>query len=175
MADTFNINLTEVEQLATRMKSLPDVLTQRIRLELQDGAQAIASEAIQRSPGNNGILRNEIGYEKEDDLNFVVFSNALYSAYVEFGTRANVDIPPGLEAYAAQFIGSPGASSLSAKEAIFEWCRQRGIDEKAWYAIYVTLLTNGGQPHPFFFPAVNRILPIITNRITEVLLENAFQ
>lgn len=175
MANAFSIDLTQIRAVVSRLKDLPQHLTELVDAELNDGAEAIAAEAKQRAPGDQGLLRNEIGAQKIGTLAYEVYSNALYSAFLEFGTRANVDIPPGLEEYAAQFIGSAGATALTAKDAIFAWCERKGIDKSAWYAIYITLLTKGGKPHPFFFPAVNRILPIIINRITKVLSEDAFK
>lgn len=175
MPDAFNIDLSDFNGLADRLKDLPDRLVQLVDAELADGCEAIAAEAKQRAPADDGILRTTIGVDKLAPMQYNVFSNALYSAYVEFGTRANVSIPPGLEDYAAQFMGpSSSTSSLGAKEAIFNWCEHKGIEKSAWYAIFITIMTKGGQPHPFFFPAVNRILPIIVNRVLRVLVSDAF-
>lgn len=171
----FTIDIKGLDALRGRLRDMPATLARVVDKELEDGCQSIVAEAKQRAPVDQGILVNEIGFQKVNDLAYAVYSNALYSAYVEFGTRANVSIPPGLEEFASQFIGSPGASSLSAKEAIFAWCKRMGIDPKAWYAIYITLMVSGVKPHPFFFPAVNRILPIMINRITKTLVQEAFK
>lgn len=175
MAKAFSIDLSSFERLASRLKDVPDNLQEMIDQELRKGCEEIAVEARIRAPADDGFLQNGIGVDQLGPMSYNVFSNQLYSAYVEFGTRANVQIPDGLEEYAAQFIGSPGASALSAKEAIFIWCDHKGIDKKAWYAIYITLMTKGGKPHPFFFPAVYRILPIIVNRILQRLTTDVFQ
>lgn len=167
--------MSQVDAIRTRMKDIPAYLAEIIDGEYEAGAADIAAEAKQRAPGNFGILKNEIGYEKTADMDYEVFSRTMYSAYVEFGTRTQVYIPTGLEEYAAQFIGSPGATNLSAKEAIFLWCKEKGIEESAWYPIFVTLMTKGQKPHPFFFPAVDRQLPLIVNRIVKALVNDAFK
>lgn len=158
-----------MDALKNRLKTAPETIRKAVGIELSDGAQAIAAEAKQRAPGDQGILRQEITAQKIDDLTYEVISGAEYSPYVEFGTLSKVQIPPELEEYAAQFKGSAGASSLSLKEAIFNWCARKGIDKEAWYPIYISIMTNGVKPQPFFFPAVNRITPIIINRVEKVL------
>lgn len=175
MAEFFNIDLTELEAFMHRIKELPGVYFERIDQELSDGAENIAAEAKQRAPGDTGFLRQGIGAEKISPLSYRVYSRQLYSAYVEFGTRLNVSVPPGLESFAIQYIGSPGSTILGAKEAIFAWCARKGIDKKAWYAIYITLMTKGAEPHPFFFPAVNRQLPIIKNRVLKAVTEGLYK
>ncbi len=175
MGDRFGIDLSSMEKFRQRMQNLPEVLVQKVDAELAAGAYDIAAEAIQRAPGDVGFLRQGIGAEKNGPLNYTVFSRVLYSAYVEFGTRANVDIPPGLEEFAAQYIGSVGATALGAKEAIFAWCARKGIDQKAWYAIYISLMVNGVTPKPFFFPALNRQAPLIYNRVIKTLTEDVFK
>lgn len=166
------IQIKGISELLARLKAAPANLTAAISAELQDGAQAIAAEAKQRAPADQGILRNEIGASKTNDLSFQVFSGASYSPFLEFGTLSKVDIPAGLEEYAAQFKsgGLTGVgSSLTLKEAIFAWCSRQGIDEKLWYPIYVSIAVNGIHPQPFFFPAVDRQSPIIVKRVEDAL------
>lgn len=176
MANDFDIQIKGIAELTSKFANLPAELYQAIDQILNDGTQAIAAEAKQRAPGNVGFLRNQIGAEYMGPLKYQVFSGASYSAFVEFGTRAKVVIPAGLEEFAAQFKGdfasgtySEGGSELTAKEAIFAWCQQKGIDKELWYAIYVSIMINGIEPQPFFFPAVNRILPIIQDQITKAV------
>lgn len=162
-------------ELRRRLQAVKVTLPATISAELQDGANAIAAEAKQRAPGDQGILRNLISAAKIDPLQFEVVSGAEYSPFLEFGTGAKVSIPPGLEEYAAQFKGDFASgtysegSGLTAKEAIFAWCERQGIEKELWYAIYVSVMTNGINPHPFFFPAVNRITPIIIDRVNKAL------
>lgn len=165
---TFNINVKGATELYARLGAAAAKLQKVIDQELKDGAEAIAAEAKQRAPGDQGILRNEISASRISALRYSVSSNAIYSAYVEFGTRSLVQVPAGLEEYAAQFKGG-GFSSLSAKEAIFNWCKRKGIPKKAWYAVYLKVMIVGTKPQPFFFPAANRIKPIIIDRVERAI------
>jgi hypothetical protein len=171
MPSRFDIDLGDFNHIYER---LHDLLT-LCDAEISDGCNQIAAEAKDRAPANDGILRNEIGTNQLSIANYEVFSNAYYSAYVEFGTRTLVAIPPGLEEYAGQFQGpSSSTSSVSAKDAIEAWCKAKGIDEDEWEGIYIFIMVKGIHPHPFFFPAVNRILPIIVNRVLRALVSSAF-
>jgi HK97 gp10 family phage protein len=171
-------NVPVIQGMAELRKRLQDAATNLPRLvglELKDGANAIAAEAKQRAPGDQGILRNLISVREVSPTVFEVVSGADYSAFVEFGTGEKVQIPPGLEEYAAQFKGDFASgtysegSGLTAKEAIFAWCQRKGIDPKLWYPIYVSIMIHGTQPQPFFFPAAERITPIIIDRVEKVL------
>lgn len=162
-------------ELRQRLSQADANITAVVATELQDGAQSIAAEAKQRAPGDQGILRNLIGAVKVDPLNWEVVSAAEYSPYLEFGTGQYVSIPAGLEEYAAQFKGnfSSGTYSegggLTFKEAIFAWCERHGIDKELWYAIYISVAVHGIHPQPFFFPAAQRLTPIIIDGVTKAL------
>lgn len=161
--------------LLARLQAAPQNITSAVSAELADGAKSIAGEAKQRAPADQGILRNLISVNKVDVLNFEVVSGASYSAYIEFGTGEHVDIPAGLEEYAAQFQGNftAGAYSeggeLTFKEAIFAWCKRKGIDKGRWYAIYVSIGLHGSPAHPFFFPAAQRQTPIIVSQVEKAV------
>lgn len=176
MAKPFKIVIDGMADLRSELQDLPAQIFQLIDAALHEGANAIAAEARQRAPADDGILRDTIRYDKTGDLEYTVTVGALYAPFVEFGTREKVEIPAGLEEFAAQFKGdfasgtySEGSSALTAKEAIFEWCLHKGIDKNLWYPIYVSIMIHGINPHPFFFPAVYRILPIITDQIQKAV------
>lgn len=166
---TFPIQIQGLDALLKRLQDAPQELVTNIDAELDDGAKQIAKLAKVQAPSNNGTLRQGIDSEKVAAMDYSVFSNAEYSAFMEFGTGTYVDIPPGLEEYAAQFKGGGGSGVLSAKEAIFQWCKQKGIDEKAWYAIYITIMTNGVHPHPFFFSALGAKEKTIIDNVTKAI------
>ena len=163
------VQIQGMDALLNRLNNIPGKVTSAVKAELADGAQAIAGEAKQRAPGDQGFLQLEIGTADIDALHYQVFSGAEYSPFVEFGTLGKVDIPAGLEDYAAQFKNSVEAGSLSFKEAIFAWCQRKGIDQKLWWPIFISIAVNGIEPHPFFFPAVARQTPIIIDRVTKAV------
>jgi|GEM_PF-900892 len=173
MAD--NPAIVGIDELRQRLYRAQDKLVRDVDRELRDGSQAIVAEAKQRAPGDQGTLRQQIDYHQVEALRYEITSNAEYSPYIEFGTMEKVRIPDGLEEYAAQFKGNfasglySEANGLTAKEAIFAWCQRKGIDEKLWYPIYVSIMVHGITPQPFFFPAFNRISPIINDRVQKVV------
>jgi len=170
-----NPDIVGLTELQRKIYRLQDRLVRDVERELADGAQSIAAEAKQRAPGDQGTLRQQISSRKVDATLYEVTSNAEYSPYVEFGTMEKVQIPPGLEEYAAQFKGNFASGlyteggGLPAKEAIYAWCKRKGIDQELWYPIYVSIMIHGVTPQPFFFPAYERIKPIIINRVQKLL------
>jgi phage gpG-like protein len=80
-------------------------MQKEIEMEIKASAQMIERNAVRDVPGDQGFLRNGITHFKSGNLQFDIVSNAEYSAYVEFGTGALVDVPEGLESYAIQFKG----------------------------------------------------------------------
>lgn len=164
----FDINISGLKELEAKLAKAETNIRDRVDVALLEGATGIATDAKLNAPGDQGILHGEIGWARRGELKFEVFSHAIYSAYVEFGTRTKVSIPPGLEEFAQQFKNLPGGS-LGVKEAIFAWCKRKGIDPKAWYSIFISIMVKGTEPHPFFFPAVAKWRPIIIENVTKEL------
>lgn len=164
------ITIEGLEGLRAKLKGLPTAITKGVDIELKSGAEAIAGDAKVNAPKNTGLLASQIGSEGSD-LNYNVFSNSEISAYEEFGTGTRVSIPPGLEEYAAQFKGSGNSGGLTAKAAIYEWCRLKGIEPEAWFSIYISIMVTGINPHPFFFSAKARQEEQIIKRVQNALNE----
>ena len=79
-----------------KLNEIPSLIRQAA-LNIQDTAK-------KNAPRDEGRLRDSItatgsGLEAE------VFTNVEYAAYIEFGTGTMVDVPSGMEDYAAQFKG----------------------------------------------------------------------
>lgn len=165
----FTFKLKGFEQLQRRLKELPKELQNKVAGELEDGAKRMVQGAKRDAPGDQGLLRGEITHFAVGPLTFMVVSGADYSGYVEFGTRSRVQIPAGLEEYAAEVKLQKGISSLSAKEAIYGWCKRKGIDPKLWFPIYRSLMTKGMHPHPFFFKQLARVEPEIIKNVQRIL------
>lgn len=167
----FPVSIQGLDTLLAKLNGMPVAVTKSVDIELKDGSEQMAGIAKTQAPGNTGSLRQGIGSEKEADLDYNVFSNVEYSAFVEFGTGTHVEVPPGLEEYAAQFKGTGTSGALSAKDAIYAWCKDKGIDPKAWYAIYVSIMVNGIHPQPFFFSAKAIQEPKIIKGVEDALKE----
>lgn len=168
MARGFDIKIEGLDKLTKKIQQLPATMRKNIGAEIGFAAHEMADLAKVDAPADQGTLRQEITFKKINELNYEYISQAGHSGFVEFGTRTKVQIPSGLQEYADVIIKS-ASSSLSAKEAIFAWCKRKGIDEKAWYAIYLSVMRVGINPHPFFFKQVDRVKPSLIANIKKVV------
>jgi hypothetical protein len=163
-----NVTLKGFGELQAKLDQAIKTLPAEIEAELEVAGQEVRDLAITAAPADQGILREGIQSVKTGSLAVSVFSNALYSGYVEFGTKSNVQIPAGLEDVAIQLKGA-SVSSLSAKEAIFNWCKRKGIDKRLWYPIYIKIMVKGIKAHPFFFRQLDVVRPNLLNNIKNIL------
>lgn len=116
-------------------------------------AKEIVLDARNFAPKDKGKLAQSIDDEKVSKLVQKVVVNSPYGAYVEFGTGKKVSIPNDLKEQADKFRGGRGGSFEDGLQAIKDWCRSKGIDEKAAYPIFISILNNGIQPQPYLYPA----------------------
>lgn len=139
------VQIGGIDGLLQKLRSLPQQITDSVGAEIQVGAQRIAAEAKAAAPGDQGFLRNMIGAVKIDALTWEVYSGAIYSPYVEFGTGAQVEIPAGLEDFAAQFQGkSPDGGDIGDfVNVMIDWVRrhleyfaEQQYDEESGAVIY---------------------------------------
>jgi HK97 gp10 family phage protein len=117
-------------------------------LEVQNEAKSLA-------PVNYGRLRSSITTQRAtpSSIEAITYVNADYAPFVEFGTKGKVEIPAGLEAYAAQFKGSGAGGFDKLLEDIEDWCRRKGIDQSAAFPIARKIAREGIKAQPFLFPA----------------------
>ena len=76
MADGMKIVIDGMRGLEDLVKDLPANIFQLVHQEIQDGAEAIAAEAKQRAPVNDGILKNMITVDYDGPMSFTVSSRA---------------------------------------------------------------------------------------------------
>lgn len=150
MSKSFNISVEGLAGLQTSLKNYSRAVQQQVEFEIQESANNIVNRAVADAPVDQGLLKNQITSFQSGALTFDVVSPTDYAPYIEFGTRKRVQVPAELQSVAAQFKGSR-SSAVTARKAIFEWCRRKGIDEKLWFPIYRSIMTNGIRPQPYFF------------------------
>lgn len=160
-----------LSEMVANIKVLPKKLQKEIEFEIQDSARRMVKNAVKDAPVDQGILRKEIGEFKFKELTWMVVSQAAYSGFIEFGTKTRVRIPPGLEDEAAKIKAQKGIGSLSAKEAIFNWCSRNGIEKSAWYPIYIAIMVRGIHPKPFFFKQIAIEEPVLIKKVQAVINE----
>lgn len=121
---------------------------------VQSTADRVVLEAKRLAPANLGKLRQSIGKE-EEAKGFVarIYAGERYSAYVEFGTGTYVNVPSELQALAIQYKGQKNGNFEQFLQAIRDWCRNKGIEEKASWVIAMSILRKGVRPQPFLYPA----------------------
>jgi hypothetical protein len=160
MAGGFGIRVQGLDTAIQQMKGAGKKVTTEADGLFRSAANLFVRRAIQAAPADRGFLRTHISAEQLGTMKWAVVSSEDYSAYMEFGTGQYVQVPAGLESYASQFRGK-GQSGGKVRELIYEWCRRKGIDKGAWWFIYVSIMTKGVRPHPFFFiqgPVVGEVL-----------------
>ena len=165
-----SINIKGWKEYEKKLSEASNDLKLLADLGASTSADYIANRARNKAPLNDGNLIKSINQEGSNGV-YKVNVSADYAAYVEFGTRRKVQIPAGLEDYAAQFKGSTGRSGEEAKKAIYEWCRKKGIAEDKWWAVYIGIMTKGIKAQPFLFPSVDEEEPKFFERLKK-LLEN---
>ncbi len=162
------VQLKGFDELQKRLERAVREFPKEVDAELNLSANQMRNGAIRDAPADQGILRAEIQVTKQSQLNYGLFSNALYSGYQEIGTKSKVQIPAGLESVAAEIKGG-GHSSLSAKVAIFNWCKRKGIEQRFWYPIYIKIMVTGIKPHPFFFKQIEIEKPNLIRNVSNLL------
>lgn len=165
---SFTVDIKGFDGFAERMKSASEKVFAEVDAEIGASIKQMELGAKQDAPKDQGLLVNEISSFQEQPLVWQLVSAASYSAFVEFGTKSHVVIPPWLEAEAAKFRGQAGGT-LGAKQAIFNWCKRHGIDPKFWYPIFIKIMVQGIRPHPFFFKQLDAEKPNLINRLQQIM------
>lgn len=150
MAKGVRLEVKGLKKIQDKFKKIPQYVVEEVDPVFALHANEYVNLAVASAPRDQGLLIQEINSYKEADLKYTIVSGAEWSAYIEWGTRTRVQIPPDLATYAAQFKGK-SVSGVDAKTAIYEWCRRVGIPEESWWSVFINIMTIGIHPHPFFF------------------------
>lgn len=186
----FSFNITGLGELRNRIAKAPDKIKREISAELKDSANKMRMRAIQDAPADNGILRAGIQVNEITKTNYGIFSNALYSGYIEFGTKRRVKIPSGLSNVAAELRGKGGGSFEDMLDFLTAWVKRKGIsgnysvkskrrlgnklrqaieDRQMALVIARSILRNGIRPQPFFFKQLDIERPVLIANIKNIL------
>lgn len=170
------LSIQGLPELLTRVGMLSHEVQQEVEGEIIDSVLRINGIQRRLAPVDQGGLRRNIGFERkqesEDSTAFYIFSNAEQSGYIEFGTRLRVSVPAYLVGIAEPMQGAGITSKLKAKEAIYGWCKRKGIEQRAWYPIFVAIMTVGIKPQPFFFQPFMDEQPKLLARIETIINQN---
>lgn len=148
------VSLSGIKGLEKAIKGKSEAMTKGISNEIQSSVIKINNDQKTTAPINYGALRSSLDWAKTSPLSFELVSKGAgssYAPYVEFGTGSKVKIPNGLEDVAAMYKGKKDGNFKQMIDDLKQWCRKKGIDEKAAYAIALKILRDGVRPQPFFF------------------------
>jgi hypothetical protein len=93
------------KELQQKLKGLPKEIENKVDREIKATVADINADQVARAPVDTSFLRKMTYWRPTGKMQYTLFSNAPYAAYVEFGTGALVNVPAGLEDYAIQFKG----------------------------------------------------------------------
>ena len=169
----FSFDIKGLDKVQKALQEKPAEAKKAIHTVLKDHVTEINEQQKRNAQGfqDRGSLWAGINFLPVDEINFVLFSQAPYSAFIEFGTRKKFRAIPEVDA--SQYKGSGGGGGQGLYNAILAWVKRKGIaygttfsvktrrkkggkaqdraEKQAAYAIYKSILVNGINPHPFFF------------------------
>ena len=170
----FTVSLSGMKELEGKLIKLTTALEKDVSNEINATALNIENQAKKLAPINLGQLRNSIALTKDSELTYTVAANASYSAYVEFGTGPQVNVPADFASYALQFKGKSGGKFKDMVEALTLWVKRKGIgngknDKGLAYVIALSILKKGMRPQPFLIPAYEMEKPKLIQRLNQLL------
>jgi hypothetical protein len=169
---SFSFDIKGLDTVQKALKAHPEKARKAIRGVLAEEVTTINREQVQAASRftDRGQIIKGIGWSAVDELNFILFSQAPYSAYLEFGTRKKFRPIAGIDA--GQYRGS-GGSTGKLYDAILAWVKRKGVahgttysvktrrkkggksqdkaERAAAFAIMKSIMVNGINPQPFFF------------------------
>jgi HK97 gp10 family phage protein len=170
----FIVSLSGMKELEGTLDKLTVALKKDVSDEINASALKIQSNAKKLAPVNFGQLRNSITLTKDSELTYTVSANASYSAYIEFGTGPQVNVPNDFQSYAQQFKGNSKGTFKDMVEALTLWVKAKGIgngknDKGLAYIIASSILRKGIRPQPFLIPAYEQEKPKLIQNIKNLL------
>lgn len=177
-----------------KLKKLSMEKLQEIEDEIKDSADRIMLDAKRQAPINESILRKSISKMQESPFEWTIVADSKHAAFMEFGTRTLVSIPPGAEEIAREaervyYSGNRGTIK-DMERAIRRWVKLKGIagtysvktrrrtgskatrqreDDSVVFLIMRKILKVGVKPQPFFYPAIQREVPILERKIKNII------
>jgi hypothetical protein len=169
---SFTFKVQGIEAIQKRFAKLDSAIQEEIVEEIRDFGYRVNTEQqaliSQYQAVDTGLLRQQTKTREIKD-GIVIFSNAEYSPFVEFGTGKQVKIPPELAAVAGSFRGYKRGDFKQFLANLRVWCKRHGIDERAAYPIAIKILNNGLKARPFFFPPYLRERPKLMQTLRKLL------
>jgi len=87
------IRVEQLEDVINFLERVPPRVWEKVDEQLEVGAGIVAEQARQLAPFRTGYLRSTIGFERQAPLHWIVYAEAHYAGFVEFGTSKMVARP----------------------------------------------------------------------------------
>ena len=148
-----------INKLINNIKKFGKEAEKDIDLTIQSVSTEIQANAKINAPINNGDLKQSILKEKtkDKDLSYSIYVGGVaksYGVYVEFGTGKQVSVPAELSELASELRKKDNKGSFDkGLQSIRDWCKNKKIDEKLAYPIFMAILKKGLRPRPYLYPA----------------------
>jgi hypothetical protein len=188
MASSYTFKFTGLQDTLKKLGDARKTLKEDVTQILNESAKNIETLAKQNAPKNMGTLAQSVNSgveENEGNIIMYVGTPFYYGAFIEFGTGGKVSTR-GYEDYASTFQGVQGGSMAEFIKALVMWVQKKGLagtysvktrkrtggkskqqDEnlKVAWAIAISILNRGLNPHPWLFPAFESEIPNLTKNI----------
>lgn len=143
------ITLKGFKEFQDKLKRLPPTIKAEVDDVVQDAGATWEELAKQDAPKDQGLLAGQITNKSLGLMKNEVTSPSEYSAIQEWGSKTRVKVPAELQSYAAKFKGKPTGGD--AKKMIYAWMNRVGIPEDRQWIVFISIITKGVHPHPYFF------------------------
>jgi HK97 gp10 family phage protein len=169
------IDTSSLSSGADRFKVMGPELASAVDDVLNANVLEIDAKAKQLAPGDRGFLRQNISADTSQFLRKEITVNAIYAAYVEFGTGAYAaqyvsTLPEDWQTFASQFKHEQGSRSIKGILFVLAgWFSRHGIDKQHAYFIARKIFIYGTKPHPFLYPAIQAQLPQLETDLNNAL------
>jgi len=162
-----------IDNIIKNIKAFGKDTENHIDVVIKQTAEEIKANAKINAPINNGKLNESILSEKTEGkkLSYSIYVGGVarsYAPFVEFGTGKQVSVPPELKKIASQFKGKGGGFEKGL-QSIKDWCKNKGIDEKMAFPIFMSILKKGLKPRPFLYPAFLKGKKILKQDLKDLL------
>lgn len=187
---SYSFKFDGLQDVLTNLKQAKETIKQDVKNILNESAFNIETLAKQNAPKNLGTLAQSVNSGVDEvDGNVIMYVGTPfdYGAYMEFGTGGKVDTR-GYEDYASTFQGKGGGTMQEFIAALTMWVQRKGLagtysvstrkrtgskakqgDEntKVAWAIAISILRNGINPHPWLMPAFESEIPNLSKNINQ--------
>lgn len=171
MADKFTFEVKGLAQLVKRLEQYPIEVQERAAGAIESNVQQISRDQKRNAPKHIGNLAQQTNYAQDiKTRDWILFSNAEYAPFVEFGTGQKFKLQyPELASIAAQYRGKGTGTFKEFVRQMEIWVKRKGIGatynvstrrknrqsggeiKSIAYAIALNIYLYGGRPQPFFF------------------------